>query len=177
MSFLASSIFLLLSGLHTVVSAYSGPESFARETSPLKAIVFLSASCPCSQSHVEHLNSLVKTYPSLKIFGVITDDLRSSSKQKIQEYYSPERFQFPVIEDLDQTLVKKHRALKTPHVVLFKKQSAGDYHVIYEGGVSDRRQFAKSKKKFLQENLVALKTDQPLPYSKGQSLGCYIRRF
>ncbi len=168
-------ISILLLTLKTL--GFSNSTEFEKNQSELKALVFLSATCPCSQSHVDHLNQLVKLYPQFKLFGVITDDSSSEQKEVIQNYYSKERFEFPIIKDPEMKLVKTYNALKTPHIVLLKKDKNSSYIKLYEGGVTDQRQFSMSKNKFLAENLTALNNKTPLPHKQGRSLGCYIRRF
>ncbi|MEO0335646.1 MAG: redoxin domain-containing protein, partial [Pseudomonadota bacterium] len=142
-----------------------------------KAVVFLSSVCPCSKSHVNHLNQLSLEFPELKLFGVITDDRQVLTQRALEKYYSESRFQFSVLADPNQKLVKAYGALKTPHVVLMRRRTNGDYERVYSGGVSDQRDFAAAGKLFLRDNLVALREGRVPPHASGRSLGCYIRRF
>ncbi len=172
----------MLCGLLCVYSllseAYHIPKDFEEDKAELKALVFLSVFCPCSQSHVEHLNELEKRYRNLKIYGVITDEFSSENLPKIKDYYTEKKFKFPIIKDTKQRLVARYKALKTPHVILLKKKKEqNQYDAIYAGGVTDQRDFSRSDKKYLQENLIAYNSQKPLPYKNGRSLGCYIRRF
>lgn len=172
------SIVILMCFYSSVSLGYSKPSHFEKESSQLKAIVFLSASCPCSQSHVNHLNRLNSMYSDFKLYGVITDERTATNNERVEQYYTQERFQFPIIDDPDQTLVKAYNALKTPHVVLLRQEEeGGGFKKLYEGGVTDQRQFSSSQQKFLAENLEALKKGESVPHKQGRSLGCYIRRF
>ncbi len=155
---------------------FVSPMNFHKENSEYKAVVFLSSTCPCSKSHVEHLNTLEKQYENLKFYGVITDEISKDNTDSIKKYYSQKRFGFPLIEDPKQELVKKYNALKTPHVVLLKKQKDGKFKKVCEGGVTDKRDFARSGKKFLEENLAAINAGKDMPHEEGRCLGCYIRR-
>lgn len=172
MSFCSLFVFFCFYSLTAV--GFTDPDHFEQDRSSVKALVFLSATCPCSQSHVEHLNQLSSEYSEFHIYGVITDE--PEAKEKIKQYYTSERFKFPIIEDPNQILVQKYNALKTPHVVLVQKDQSGKFQKIYEGGVSDQRKLSEAKARFLEENLNALKNGEPLPYKQGRSLGCYIRR-
>jgi hypothetical protein len=168
---------LLLTFLYSFMGySYYGVQDFSKANNEIKALVFLSSVCPCSQSHIEHLHDLQKAYPNLKIFGVMTDHYDKDSRGRVDQYYKASKMKIPIIKDVEQRLIKEYKALKTPHVVLLKRNTAGDYEILYEGGVSNHRKFSRSKKKFLQENLMALKNKEPLPYQHGKSLGCYIRR-
>ncbi|NQZ02519.1 MAG: redoxin domain-containing protein [Bdellovibrionales bacterium] len=152
-------------------------KEFENDQSQLKAVVFLSSTCPCSRSHVSHLNQLSVSYPEMALYGVITDRLDAESESQLLSYYSAENFQFPVLKDQDQKLTIKYSALKTPHVVLLRRGKSGSYETLYEGGVSDKRDFEYAKKRFLAENLEAIRVGRKPRHRRGQSLGCYIRRF
>ncbi|MCB0421609.1 MAG: redoxin domain-containing protein [Bdellovibrionales bacterium] len=172
-SFLAVCCFLVCLG----AEARPQYNEFLNSTTDIKILVFLSAKCPCSQSHVSHLNELKTTFSEFSFFGVITDSEKDLENVAVEEYFSSNRFQFPIIEDKGQVLVKKFNALKTPHVVLVQKSMSGSYEIVYEGGVSDNRDFDKSRVHYLAEDLRALKKGLKAPYREGKSLGCYIRRF
>lgn len=151
-------------------------QSFEQNSSPLKALVFLSDLCPCSKSHVAHLNQLQEKYTSLKIFGVISDPPQTPERKKISdEYFKNGNFKFPIIADDNQELVKKYNALKTPHVTLFKKEK-DNYKVIYEGGLTNKRNFEESTVRYLEENLIELAQGKPVKHVNGICLGCYIRK-
>ncbi|MCJ8275333.1 MAG: redoxin domain-containing protein [Bdellovibrionales bacterium] len=150
------------------------PDVFETETSQLKALVFLSHKCPCSRSHVDHMKSLLTQYTDLKIYGVISEPLEENDS-KGRNYFSPDRFPFPIIEDPQQSLVKKYRALKTPHVSLFQKRS-NKFELIYEGGLTDQKVFNQSGTFYLAENLEALSKGLKPIHRQGFSLGCYIKR-
>lgn len=155
--------------------AYTAVENFREDKSNYKVLVFLSYQCPCSQSHIQHLNDLALKYRQIKFYGVITDIFTQASSADIQGYFSSKNFKFPIIKDEGQGLIRKYRALKTPHTVILKKVNS-EYKIIYEGGVSDRRDFSQSTKKFLSENLHAISRGHSVKYEHGKSLGCYIRR-
>ncbi len=158
------------------VFALETPEDFFKNISDVKVLVFLSKDCPCSKSHVEHLNHLHQDFPSMAIFGVIADPVDKDEIQESAEYFSSKNFKFPLLSDPEQKLIKQFKALKTPHVVVLKKQPNNNYTVIYEGGVSDQRKAENASVFFLRENLLALHNKKPLPFAQGKSLGCYIRR-
>lgn len=169
-------IFALTLVIGSWTFAFSPTDSFDKDKSEFKVLVFLSSQCPCSNSHVKHLNTLNKKYENVQFFGVSTDIIDKDNKQTIHNYYSSKNFEFPIIKDSSQTLVKRFKALKTPHTTLLKRQDSGEYKEIYEGGVSDNRFFDSSKKHYLKENLEAVVSGKKLKYTQGKSLGCYIRR-
>ncbi len=158
------------------VLALTSIQQFEQDKSRWKVLVYLSASCPCSKSHVQHLNQLFELFGSQASFYGVTTDSFQKNANTIKDYYEKGTFQFPIIKDSDQSLVKKYKALKTPHVVILGKDQQG-YKALYTGGISNAREFTNSSKKYLSENLVALTKNKKLPYQRGQSLGCYIKRF
>jgi peroxiredoxin len=166
--------FLFAFFLSLPLFGYESPTAFFSDTSDIKALIFLSKDCPCSKSHVAHLNKLSQEFKNIPFFGVITD--RESSEAEIFAYFNSKTFHFPIVSDPQQSLIKQFKALKTPHAVLLKKQPNKQETILYEGGVSDQRDGGSAKTYYLEENLKALTTNQPLPYAHGKSLGCYIRR-
>ena len=155
--------------------SFSKTEDALNDSSPQQVLVFLSKDCPCSRSHIQHLNQLARDYKKkVSFFGVITDLFDGDQDAEIESYYGDKGFEFPLIRDDQQTLIKKYKALKTPHVVLLSKTSPES--ILFEGGVTDKRDFAKSKTFYLKSNLEALAQGHPLPYREEKSLGCYIRR-
>ncbi len=150
---------------------------FERDDAKFKAVLFLSQECPCSQSHVEHLNQLKDQFSQVSFYGVISDLLDPKNEREVLTYFDSKQFQFPILLDREQKLVKRYGALKTPHVVLLRQVEGGEkYETLYEGGVSDGKDFSQSEKKYLEENLVMLAQEKPVKYRHGKSMGCYIRR-
>ncbi len=168
---------LTLLNLSVVASELTEPSHFFKGSSPHKVLIFLSKNCPCSRSHVQHLNTLNTAYKEVSFYGIVTDPINKSSQHEVYSYYQAKNFNFPIIKDPKQILVKKYKALKTPHAVILSKGLSEDYNIVYQGGVSNRRNFSNSNQKFLQENLRQITQGLPLKYKVGKSLGCYIRRF
>jgi hypothetical protein len=111
------------------------------------------------------------------MYAVISEKVSAEHKKESDAYFSQNRFQFPVIEDSDQKLVKAYSALKTPHATLLKRNSStGAYSVAYQGGVTNGSEFKNSSLKYLEENLKAISENVPVKHVRGVSLGCYIKR-
>jgi len=152
--------------------SFQKPEVIAKDKSDYKAVVFLSQSCPCSKGHVDHLNQLASQHPKVKFYGVISEPVTTKNKKDIESYFTDERFSFPIVRDDNQFLVKKYGALKTPHVTFFREGK-----VAYQGGVTNKKSFVESSRKFLETNLKLLAENKKFKYKTGSSLGCYIRRY
>lgn len=153
-------------------AAYEAPDKFLNDKSETKVLVFLSEKCPCSVSHINHLNALVSEYKDVSFYGVISEPAQNKEQEKVLlSYFTEENFKLPLIEDVNQTLVTKYKALKTPHVTLISKGK-----ILYQGGLTSNKSFKDSGKKYLSENLKRLKNGESVKYANGSSLGCYIRR-
>ncbi|MGH1468043.1 MAG: redoxin domain-containing protein [Bdellovibrionales bacterium] len=153
-------------------AVYNTPDTFLNDKTETKVLVFLSEKCPCSISHINHLNDLVEEHSSVKFYGVISEPAQSKEQEEmIQSYFTKENFKFPIISDPKQTLVSKYKALKTPHVTLINKGK-----ILYQGGLTSNKSFKESGKRYLSENLKRLKKGLSVKYKNGSCLGCYIRR-
>lgn len=155
--------------------AWSSLKDFEKNQSKYKALFFLSHNCPCSKSHIEHIDSLKKAFKEVSFFGVATDLFEESNEKEIQAHYQATNYNMPIIKDTAFHLVEKYRALKTPHVILLEKKQ-DQYEVIYTGGLTNKRHFDSKSVKFLQDNLAELHAGRSVKYRRGKSLGCYIRR-
>lgn len=157
--------------------AFFEQNDFVKDEKKIKVLIFLSATCPCSKSHLPHINDLQKRFPQVGIYGVMSDRIeKSEDRARLEKYYLNKEVRIPIIEDQEQILVKKYGALKTPHVTILVANKEGIYDKVYEGGVSSEREFKSSGTLFLQENLQSLIEKQRLAHKNGPSLGCYIRR-
>lgn len=170
-------IFILLNLNLVFADSYLKPADFENETSKYKLAVFLSEKCPCSRSHLSHVQDLMKLYPELKVYGVISEPAQNE-KQRISkdEYFLKTNFGFPIINDEQQLLVKKYKALKTPHVVLVRSEQKKNPEVVYEGGLTDSKNYNDKSKKYLELALKDMASGNEVQQKSGFCLGCYIRR-
>lgn len=133
-------------------------------------VVFMSAKCPCSNSHNAELTDLSQTYKDFN-FVVIhsnADEVKSVSVP----YFTQANFPFPVIEDYKAELANKLNAFKTPHAYIF----SSDGKVLYEGGMSNSKDIAKADRKFLREALEDVQAGKSVRTPEGRTLGCFISR-
>lgn len=133
-------------------------------------VVFLSAICPCSNSHVSEINSLSEEFKDFTFIGV-----HSNSEEELKmstDYFKEVNLKFPIIQDVKYGLANKYKALKTPHVFIINSSD----QILYQGAVSDSRQFPDAKEKLLRESLKALQKGQKISNPKTRPLGCVISR-
>ncbi len=133
-------------------------------------IVFLSAKCPCSDSHVNELKSLYKDYPAFSFVAVNANVDETLSVA--QEYFKRVGFEFPVVKDNNTEIADRYKAFKTPHAFVVNN----DAKIVYQGGVSSSRQFATAEHKYLRDALANIQDGKPVAVAESRTLGCVISR-
>ena len=133
-------------------------------------VIFLSAECPCSNSHIEEIRALTQENPEFSFIGIHSNI--EESRSLTQNYFKKAALPFPIVHDFKQVLADQFKALKTPHVFII----SGSGDVLFQGGVSDSRNFESSKKKYLRDALADIKNHQAVRVSNARTLGCVISR-
>lgn len=133
-------------------------------------VVFLSAKCPCSDSHSADLKQLEIKYPEFHFVGV-----HSNSDESIEDsknYFSKLALPFPVIQDDKAAIAGQFKALKTPHVFVISPTG----EMLYQGGVTDSHVAPAAKKHFLADALEAVRSGKTPQVTQTRTLGCIITR-
>ena len=133
-------------------------------------VVFMSAKCPCSASHVEELKSLRKEHPDYAFVAVHSNT--DESKEETETYFKEAGLPFPVIQDSGAKIADEFKALKTPHAFLVSPSG----ETLYKGGLSNSKDCRKADRKYLREALSDLAQGRPVKNPEGRTLGCAIAR-
>lgn len=133
-------------------------------------VVFLSAKCPCSDSHISEIKDLASVYPDIRFIGVNSN--LDESEEFSRAYFKKAGFSFPVIKDKNTEIADRYSALKTPHAFVLNR----DGQILYQGGVSSSRQIEKADRKYLREALEDIHLDHEVRTKEGRTLGCTITR-
>lgn len=133
-------------------------------------VVFLSARCPCSNSHIEELKSLALNYSNIQFIAVHSNQNESLEEAKI--YFKKQNLKFPVLEDKGALIADEFKAFKTPHAFVVNSQG----QILYKGGVSSSSHFSDDVKKYLREVLEDVSHGKEPRYTDTRSLGCVILR-
>lgn len=149
--------------------------SDARVSVPIKdksalVVVFLSAKCPCSNSHIGELRALAKDYAIFVFVGVHSNS--DESLKDAKTYFGRADLPFPIVQDEKARLADEYKALKTPHAFVIDARGK----ILYQGGVSDSHEFEKSNRKYLREALADIAAGRPVKIREGRTLGCMIQR-
>ena len=134
-------------------------------------VIFLSATCPCSDSHISYINELSTKFPKYQFIGIHSN---VDEGQKItKEYFSKKNLKFPIIEDQNSDYANKLGASRTPHAYLISKEG----HVLYQGGVTNSSKADNASEFYLFDALTAQQNDKKITVNETRVLGCEISRF
>jgi hypothetical protein len=133
-------------------------------------VVFVSAKCPCSDSHLKELKSVAEKYKKFKFVGVHANADEGLALSK--SYFDAAHLPFEVIEDGDAKLANEFKALKTPHAFVLSPQG----EVLYQGGVTNSANGSMADKHFLAEALEDVQESRNVRTKYGRTLGCIIQR-
>lgn len=146
------------------------PAEFSAKGKSGLVAVFLSAVCPCSNSHLGELRALAKDFPGFAFVGIHSNSNEDASLTKT--YFQNAALGFPILQDEGMQLADRFKALKTPHAFLLDPEG----RIVYQGGVSSSRVFENADQKFLREALGDLRAKQKVRTPRGRTLGCVIYR-
>lgn len=133
-------------------------------------VVFLSAKCPCSNSHNTELQDLALKFPEIKFAAVHSN--MDEDKALASTYFKKVNFPFPIVHDVNAKLADQFKALKTPHAYLISPKG----EILYQGGLTNSKDCEKADRKYLREALTDLNEGQPIRTPEGRTLGCAISR-
>ncbi|MGE4130838.1 MAG: redoxin family protein [Bdellovibrionales bacterium] len=133
-------------------------------------VVFLSARCPCSMSHIPEVKTLAQKFPDFSFIGVHSNQDEPISLSR--PYFAGLDLPFPVVEDEGATIANQFKALKTPHVFVVNKK--GD--VLFQGGMTNSRDCATSDEHYLQDALTDIQAGKKVASASVRTLGCAISR-
>lgn len=133
-------------------------------------VLFLSAKCPCSMSHMDEIRNLAKDFPETKFLAINSN--KDESREMGTAYFSKADLAFPVLRDDNLKYADLLKAVKTPHAFVLDKSG----QIIFQGGVSDSAKFPNAKRKFLREALTEVKAKKSISQPVARALGCAIAR-
>jgi thioredoxin-related protein len=133
-------------------------------------VTFLSARCPCSNSHVPMLEKLSHEFPDFQFVAVHSN--ADETAELAQNYFKESRLSVPVIQDKDSKLADRFKALKTPHV--FVLDAKGE--IVFKGGMTNSSEASGADRQYLKEALLALQAGKKVETPEARSLGCAISR-
>jgi hypothetical protein len=141
-----------------------------KENKKLTAVIFLSALCPCSHSHLSYLTKLKEQHPEVDFLALHSN--RDEDSKTVEDYFSKNPLNFPLLKDDKSTWANRLKAYRTPHAYIISSKG----EILYQGGVSNSTEVENAKEFYLADALNALKQNQSLKKSQTRVLGCPIAR-
>jgi hypothetical protein len=157
-------------------ASVSGPDVVSEKKVELKTgskgsvLVFLSAECPCSNSHIEILKKLAADFPHFSFLAVHSN--QNESLKETKAYFQKAALPFPIIQDAGAKIADEYKALKTPHAFLL----APDGSILYKGGVTSSANGPSADSQYLRDALAEVEAGKPVSRPVGRTLGCIISR-
>ncbi len=134
--------------------------------------IFLSAKCPCSDSHLAKLR---ETYDAFQAKGFRFLGIHSNvdeSPEVTGKYFRERPLPFPVLQDERAQLADRFAALKTPHVFVVSPRGK----LLFEGGLDGSKQAESTNVNYLRDALQAISVGKLPERSRVRALGCIIQR-
>ena len=133
-------------------------------------VVFLSATCPCSDSHIPYLKKLKEEFPKINYLAIhsnVDEDEKTTAK-----YFKSVALPFDVIQDDGAKLADEFKAYKTPHAFIISKEGK----ILYEGGVTSSAKAHEASHFHLRDALLDLTQGRDIRVKEVRTLGCAINR-
>lgn len=135
-----------------------------------KVFVFLSATCPCSEKSMAHLNQLSESYKEIEFVAV--DETTGMDFEKSSKIFKEKGLKIAIVDDANFVVADLFNALKTPHAFILDEKN----EVLFEGGVANLTDVSSATELYLKNALVQISEHKVVANSKPRTLGCYIKR-
>ncbi len=140
------------------------------QTETATVVVFLSATCPCSDSHIPYLKKLKAEFPQIAFVGIHSN--MDEDAKTTENYFKTVNLPFTVIQDDKAKLADTFKAYKTPHAFIISK----DQKILYEGGVTSSAKAHEASHFYLRDALQDLTHGKEIKVKEVRTLGCMISR-
>jgi peroxiredoxin len=143
-------------------------------------VIFDCNTCPYSKAYNDRIIALNKKYAA-KGFPVVTinandpENSEGDSFQEMVDVAKRKNYDFPYLVDESQTVARSFGATNTPHVFVLKNENNA-FKVAYVGAIDNNaRDGSSATRKYVEEAVDALITNQPVQTTKTRAIGCGIR--
>jgi peroxiredoxin len=133
-------------------------------------LIFLSARCPCSNSHITLLKKLSEKYTQFNFIAIHSNT--DETIEESQKYFSKINLNFQIIQDNKTQIADALKAFKTPHVYILSTEGL----ILYQGGMTDSSNADNAKHHYLADALEDLQNNRDVRLKESRTLGCVISR-
>ena len=154
---------------------------FGNASKDIVVVLFVAVECPISNRFAPAVNRVYEDFDSadFAMWTVYTDDLFTTDE--ISKHRTDYQYQFPALVDFDRKLAKYCGATVTPEAVVFVRENAEKYRMIYRGRVNNQYvDFGKwrpeATKQDLRDILESIRNGKStdLAFQTTRAIGCYI---
>ena len=141
-------------------------------------IVFTCNHCPFAKLYTKRLNQLNRKYkkkgvPLLAVNSMDSLLYKEESFEMMQEMAKKEKYNFPYLQDANQTVGKDFNAEHTPKAyVIWKEENS--WVIKYEGAIDNDGENPNKAKSYIAEATDQLLKGQQVILPKTESFGCRI---
>ena len=141
-------------------------------------VVFTCNHCPFAKLYSQRYNDLNKKYQPLGVPLIAINSMDSlvyeeESFEKMREKAQSEKFNFPYLQDADQSVGKNFNAEHTPQAYVIWQEN-GSWVVKYSGSVDDDGANPKLATPFIALAVNDLLQNKPVTKPNTESFGCRI---
>ena len=143
-------------------------------------IVFTCNHCPFAKRYQERLNNFNKKYSALgmPLLAISSTDpiaVPEDSYEAMVTKAKEEKYTFPYLQDITQSVAKAFNAAKTPHAFVVFKEN-GKWILKYSGAIDDNgAEPDKVQHHYLEDAVDALLAGKSVPVEVTKSIGCPIK--
>jgi peroxiredoxin len=139
-------------------------------TTQKTVLIFLSAKCPCSNSHISTIKNLHAKYQNFQFIAIHSN--ADETPEETNKYFAQVALPFKLIEDQNTELANQYKAYKTPHAFVLDNYGK----ILYQGGITNSAKAESADQFFLADALEDLQLERPVKTKFGRTLGCVIQR-
>ncbi len=143
-------------------------------------VVFLSNKCPMAKFYSKRLNQMNEKYQKkgVYLFAINAMDTLvygEESFSKMKKKAKADNFNFPYLQDKNQTVAKQFKAENTPQAFVVWKNKSGKFIIKYQGAIDDNAgEPEKAEHHYLINAIEELLIGKKVMISKSDSFGCRI---
>lgn len=127
-------------------------------------LLFLSASCPCTNGATAELRKLARDHKDFRFYGLNVD--YGYENKDLREFYQKAKLGFPIVRDEGLAVAKQYGIeLMAESVVL-----SPEGKVLYQGGIKTEKDEA-----LLQNALAEIHSGKTVSVARGKGVGCLLR--
>jgi peroxiredoxin len=134
-------------------------------------LMFADTTCPCVKAYDERISALQKEFNGLRVIYIFSDARETPAQ--IKRFVQARGYDFPIIRDASQKLLKQFDAQCTTETFLIDRAGTLRYH----GRIDDNIFVPASvKSRDLENALTALRDGKAVPAKETRAFACTIPR-